>query len=128
MLDSLSAELLASAEAPFQLGRNAPPRRHDLDSSDDQDSEDYGRAEASRTAFSSKIREPAVLVDFPKQSPGALDLIVAIEEAGRSWAEGFDDKELREAGHVTVNDKKVDPASRGEVIETYCLRVYRSQA
>lgn len=90
-------------------GRTAPPSRYavESDSEDDVDPEDYGRhAEASRTASSRKRPEPSITVDLPKQSD-LSEVIVAIEDAGRSWAEGLDNQTLQEAGSVTVDNKKV---------------------
>lgn len=90
------------------VGRNAPPARYavESDSEEDQDPEDYGHAEGSRTVSSSRSREPVVTVDF-KREASDLDVIVAVEEAGRAWAEGLDNDKIQEAGSVTVDDRKV---------------------
>ena len=90
-------------------GRNAPPARYTLesDSEEEFDPEDNQQAEGgSRTASTSKRPEPVVSLELANKATG-LDVVVAIEEAGRSWAEGLDASNLVEDGSVSVNEQKV---------------------
>lgn len=80
------------------------------------DPEDYaGRADASTSASRSRSSYPSVeLQAAGSKSDGAaallkhgLKLLLVLDEAGMSWAEGLETESLEEAASLTLNEKKV---------------------
>jgi hypothetical protein len=77
------------------------------DSEEEVDPEDIGTGQGSSGASTSRIARVDPQVELRGKIAKVDRLVIALDQAGQDWAEGFAPDTLEESAELFVNEKKV---------------------